>query len=95
MTEDNIRKVVALQKVLECLKQFRADIQTKYIADIDDEFFYRLTYKWTSSRKRGWEIYEIDNLSKCISDIFNKHDKQIRQEIDDRIKALETELNDL
>lgn len=95
MTEDNIKKVIALHKELECLKQCRAEIQPQYVPEIDEEYAYRLTYKWTSSRKRGWEICEIDNSLKSISDILNSHDKQIRKEIDDRIKALEVELNDL
>lgn len=95
MTGNNIKACMTYMQELESLKQFVEDIEPVYIPEIDDEYSYRLTYKWTSSRKRGWELCDMENVQKHIGDILNRHDQLIRKEIDERIKTLEAKLKEI
>jgi hypothetical protein len=95
MTGNNIKACMTYMQELESLKQFVEDINPVYIPEIDEEYIYRLTYKWTSSRKHGWELCDIGNVQKYIGDILNRHDQLIREEIDARIKALEAKLKEM
>ena len=87
MTEEQIKKVVENHKTIYTLNYVKQIIGAKerirlsYIEDLGTD-------------ARAWEPIPILKLL-AIKDIMDKHDKMIRQEIDERIAELEKELEEL
>lgn len=87
MTEEQIKKVVENHKtiyVLNCVKQVigaKEKTRLSYIEDLGTD-------------ARAWEPISLFKLL-AIEDIMDKHDKMIRQEIDERIAELKKELEEL
>lgn len=91
MTDETVMKVLAIQKELDLLGEVKEDLGRSRE--------YRLTYiEWiegaTLMDHSYWNIVDMDTM-KYISEILDRHDKQIRQEIDDRINGLKKELEEL
>lgn len=88
MTQENVKKVIANYQAIDWL-----DTVKKEIANTKE---HRLCYihKTHGMTYDGWEI---DNMCviKYIGDILDRHDLQIRQEIDEEIEKLQKELQEL
>lgn len=95
MNNETINKILAIRQELELLETAQNDIKSEYNPSIDDQDVFRLTYIRSSVRGNSkWHIVDLERM-KYISDILDRHDKQIRQEITDRINELKKELERL
>ena len=96
MNNETLQKAMAIQQELEILTDVRDNIKPTYNAGLDETYQYRLSYitKTSGYGCSEWEAVDVDTM-KFISDILNRHDKQIRQEIDNRINELNKELEQL
>jgi hypothetical protein len=80
MTEEQINKVVKIHDRIASMVTLKKKME---------ENPYRLTFEKVYGNSLGsWE-------QGCIDDILKKHDKMIRQEIDERITELKEELEKL
>lgn len=95
MNNDTLIKALAIHQELDLLEQVRDDIKSEYNPGIDDQDVFRLTYMRSSVRGNSkWHIVDIECM-KYIGDILDRHDNMIRHEIDERIKELKKELDEL
>ncbi len=95
MTDETVMKVLAIQKELDLLTNVQEAIRPVTYEDGEKQE-YRLTYitKALTLNGRKWQPVNMQKMT-YISDILNRHDKQIRQEIDERIAELGKELEAL
>lgn len=89
MDKDTITKVLANHKEIEHLEEAKNRIK--------DKEHHRLSYLVTDENPVILQYWKMENIytMEYISEILDRHDKQIRQEIDDRINALKKELEEL
>lgn len=88
-------KVLAIQKELDLLTTVEEAIRPREYEDGGREEF-RLTYITKALALDGHKWQPVGmNKMKYISEILDRHDKQIRQEIDERINGLKKELEEL
>lgn len=82
MTQEQFKRAVAIYDRLKELDAVKKEINdsSKYIITYCDKDRYKPCYNWTM---------------KYISDIFDRHDKMIRMEIDDEIENLKREIEEL
>lgn len=90
MNSETIAKVLAIHQEIECLEAVK-----KAINYTNDHRLSYLEYREGSSFDRSeWRIVDMD-VMKYIGDILDRHDLQVRQEIDNRIEQLKRELEQL
>lgn len=96
MNNEALQKAMAIHQELEILTDVRDNIKPTYNAGLDETYQYRLSYitKTSGYGCSEWEAVDVDKM-KFIGDILNRHDRQIRQEIDNRIDELNKELEQL
>lgn len=81
MKEEQYERAIQIHYRIDALEKIKADLSR-----VDN----KLTYV---SKSKGEELYPYD--FKYISDILDKHDLQIRAEIDAEIESLEKEIETL
>ena len=86
MKKEEFEKICAIGTRLNDLKSARESIGSESYTRLVYERYYPIADDWLR-----WE----DTRIKPIADILVKHDKMIRQEIDEMIAALEKEIEDL
>lgn len=94
MNKDTLARALAIHQELERLQQVKDEIQPHRNHGVDEERKLRLTYVFTSSRMREWDMCDRGAM-KHIGDVLDRHDAMIRQELDGRIDRLEKELSEL
>lgn len=94
MNKDTLARALAIQQELECLQQVKDEIQPRHGPGMDGERKLRLTYVFTSSRMREWDMCDR-GVMKHIGDVLDQHDVMIRHALDRRIARLEKELGEL
>ncbi len=94
MKEETLINALAIHQELDLLSKVQDSIKSEYIPDIDDQYLFRLTYISSSMRGSKWHIVDIETM-KYIGDILDRHDKEIRKEIADRIAELKKEIEEL
>lgn len=96
MNNETLQKAMAIHQELEILTDVRDNIKPTYNAGLDETYQYRLSYITNTSGYgcSEWEAVDVDKM-KFIGNILNRHDRQIRQEIDNRINELNKELEQL
>lgn len=96
MNAETLQKAMAIHQELEILTDVRDNIKPTYNAGLDETYQYRLSYitKTSGYGCSEWEAVDVDKM-KFIGDILDRHDRQIRQEIDNRINELNKELEQL
>ena len=87
MNKETYNKTIAINNRLSQLQKVKEELKGTYC--------HYLTYA-----VKGYTFSDRDSLCSCyimeyISAILNKHDKMIRQEIDDEIAALNKEIEEL
>lgn len=87
MTEEQIKKVVENRRKIDALNDLKHILECTYRINLS------FTAEFGSDAKE-WEPIPRFKLMP-IEDILDKHDKMIRQEIDERIAELEKELEEL
>lgn len=91
MTEEQFNKAIELHDTLNSLYRVKKEIEGTikhrlcYIEHCDREFGYA---------DSDWKISNIRTLA-VIGHIFDRHDKQIRQEIEDEINQIKQEIEKL
>lgn len=83
MDKETYNKTIAISNHLSQLKKVKNELK--------DTDCHRLGY----SIKTEWGYSLSTWIMRSISDILDKHDKMIRQEIDDEIAALNKEIEEL
>lgn len=81
MKEEQYERAIQIHYRIDALETIKADLSR-----VDN----KLTYV---SKSSGEELYSYN--FKCISDILDKHDLQIRAEIDTEIESLKKEIEAL
>lgn len=90
MNQETIAQLLAIHQEIECLEQVKKKIEDKGKSRLS-----YLEYNGGLSLGRGeWRIADM-NVMKFIGDILDRHDLQVRQEIDNRIEQLKQELEQL
>lgn len=85
MTEEQFKRAVEINNRLKALKEVKDEI--------DNVEKYRLSYMYRDCDGNftycsGWKM-------KSIKELFDKHDRMIREEIDEEIKKLQEEIKTL
>ena len=91
MNQETINKILAAHQEIECLERVKSAIK--------DTREHRLCYIQRPcdsmiGHSSEWSIVNMD-IMKFIGDILDRHDLQIRQDIDNRIEELKQELEQL
>ncbi len=90
MNQETMAQLLAIHQNIECLEQVKKKIEDKGKSRLS-----YLEYNGGLSLGRGeWRIVDMD-VMKFIGDILDRHDLQVRQEIDNRIEQLKQELEQL
>ena len=90
MTRETINKVLAIHQERGCLERVKEVLRGKK----EHRLCYIEEPYSTMGCSNEWRIVNMD-IMKFIGDILDRHDLQIRQEIDNRIEELEKELEEL
>lgn len=90
MDAETISKILAVHQEIECLGQVKEAIGGTRAHRL---CYIREPYS-TMGSSNEWSIENMD-IMKFIGDILDRHDLQIRQEIDNRIEELKQELEQL
>lgn len=91
MNQETINKIIAAHQEIGCLERVKKAIEGTrehrlcYIQKPRDSMI---------GHSSEWSIENMD-IMKFIGDILDRHDLQIRQEIDKRIEELKKELEEL
>ena len=85
MTEEKLQQVLVLHQTIECLTEAKRHIEAteKKLAFV------------THDEERNYWYPANMSIMKYIGDILDRHDKQIREEIDQRIAQYKQELENL
>ncbi len=88
MTQEQFDKAIELKSKLNALARAKTEI--------DNTTTHRLSYIERRKKSFGdtgsdWWLSDVDDL-KCIGDILDRHDIQIRNEIDERIEQIYKEI---
>lgn len=90
MNQETITKVLATHQEIECLEAVK-----KAIDSTNNHRLSYLEYRGSLAYERSeWRVVNMD-VMKYAGDILDRHDLQIRQEIDNRIEQLKQELEQL
>ena len=84
MTQEQYRRAVKISERLEELERVKKEI--------DDKSKHRLWYAWKG--ESDWRLTS-EWVMKYISELLDKHDLMIRQEIDEEIERLKAEIETL
>lgn len=84
MTEQQYNRAIAIYERLNALERVKKEI--------NDSYKHRLSYIWKGDSE--WRACDDWDM-KEISEILDKHDKMIRQEIDEEIERLKAEIKRL
>lgn len=87
MNKEKYNKIIAINNRLNQLQKVKEAIK--------DTSSHYLTYAEKGRTFSDHDSLCIDYIMKYIGDILDKHDKMIRQEIDDEITALNKEIEEL
>lgn len=89
MTEEQFNKAVEINSRINALNRVKEEIKHT------DK--HRLWYAYKSDSGMGASDWRLvyESCMKHIADILDRHDKQIRQEIEDEIEALKKEIERL
>ena len=87
MTAEKLQQALVLHQTIECLTEAKRSIEAT-------EKEKKLAYMVHDEERGYW--YPADmSIMKYIGDILDRHDKQIREEIDRRIAQYKQELENL
>ena len=84
MTQEQYRRAVKINERLEELERVKKEI--------DEKTKHRLWYAWKG--ESDWRLTS-EWVMKYISELLDKHDLMIRQEIDEEIERLKAEIETL